>query len=460
MSTNGKKKKWWIWALVGLVALLLVAVFVKNRGKKVGTEVTLEKVAPRTIIETVTASGKIYPEKEVKISSDVSGEVIALYVKEGDTVKAGQLLAKINPDTYLPTIRRGQASVASSKAQEASSAAAINSAKSQIAQTEAQLKLAQQTQNRNKQLYNDGVISKADLEASQANLDGLTASLNAAKSALAQASSNAQASKYGTSSAKASLDEMKTSLNKTMIYAPVSGIVSRLNVEKGERVLGTIQMSGTEIMTIANLNVIEVQVEVSENDIVRVQKGNSATIEIDAFYGEKFSGIVTEIANSASSATSSSSSTLNTGQVTNFVVKIRMDYDSYKSKIEKNRPFPFRPGMSAAVEINTEKVENTLAVPIQSVTTRERKNKDDKYKRDTTVKSNDLMEVVFLQSGDTAKMVQVKTGIQDDEFIQILEGLKADDVVITGPYSVVSRKLKQGDAIVETKKSENDKSDK
>ena len=228
---------------------------------------------------------------------------------------------------------------------------------------------------------------------------------------------------------------MKTSLNKTFIYAPVDGVISSLNVEKGERVVGTIQMSGTEMMTIANLNVIEVQVEVSENDIVRVSKGDLAEIDVDAFYGKKFSGVVTEIANSSSTASTAAAS-LNSDQVTNFVVKIRMDFDSYKDMIKKGQPFPFRPGMSASVEINTNTESGIVTVPIQSVTTRE----DPKMKSDTASKKKaNLVEVVFVQSADTAKMVQVKTGIQDDEFIQILEGLKGDEIIITGPYSTVSR---------------------
>lgn len=445
-----KKKKWWLWSLIVIVLGLLVYAIIEGKKGGKGISVTVEKAALRDIKETVTASGRIYPEKEVKISSDVSGEVIGLYVKEGDTVKAGQLLAKINPDTYLPTIKRAQASVSSSKAQENTALAQITGAEAQVKQVQAQVDLAQKTNDRNKQLFEDGVISKADMESSQANLRGLQANLNSAKANLKQARSNAQASLYGTASAQASLKETQTSLNKTMIYAPVDGIVSKLNIEKGERVLGTIQMSGTEIMTIANLSAIEVQVEVSENDIVRVNKGNPATIEVDAYYGEKFTGVVTEIANSASSLSSTgASATLNTGQVTNFIVKIRMDYDSYKSKIVANKPFPFRPGMSASVEINTTSVKDAVSVPIQCVTTREKK---DTMNTDTAFSDDKIMEVVFVKSADTVKQVQVKTGIQDDKYIQVLSGLNAGDEVVTGPYSTVSRTLKSGDAItVETK---------
>ncbi len=450
---RNNKRKWWIIGLVSLVVILIVAAVINGKNKPKGQAVTFEKVSERTIKEIVSASGKIFPENEVKISSDVSGDIIALYVKEGDTVKAGQLLAKINPDSYLPSVQRGQASVKSSSTQEAVSRSQINSAKAQIEEVNARLTNARQTYKRNKQLFDDGVISKADLEASQASLDGLIANAKSAEAGLKQAQENATASKYGTQSAKASLDELKTSLNKTFIYAPVDGVISSLNVEKGERVVGTIQMSGTEMMTIANLNVIEVQVEVSENDIVRVSKGDLAEIDVDAFYGKKFTGVVTEIANSSSTAATAAAS-LNSDQVTNFVVKIRMDFDSYKDMIKKGQPFPFRPGMSASVEINTNTESGIVTVPIQSVTTRE----DPKMKSDTASKKKaNLVEVVFVQSADTAKMVQVKTGIQDDEFIQILEGLKGDEIIITGPYSTVSRILKQGDKVHKEEKKTEDK---
>lgn len=446
-----KNKKWMIWGLVALVLLLIIGTYIKNKSTPKGVEVTVEKVGLHNIKEIVTASGKIFPENEVKISSDVSGEIVGLYVKEGDTVKAGQLLVKINPDSYIPSVKRGQASVKSSQTQEAVSQTQILNARAQLAQVNAQLTNARQIHTRNEKLYDEGVISKADLEASQASLDGLIANKKVAEAGIKQAEQNATASVYGTQSAKASLQELQTSLDRTSIYAPTDGVISSLNVEKGERVVGTIQMTGTEMMTIANLSSIEVQVEVSENDIVRVSKGDSALIEVDAFYGRKFDGIVTEIANSAISATTASA-TLNTDQVTNFRVKIRMSVESYKEMIEPGKPFPFRPGMSASVEINTNVVNNVVAVPIMAVTTREdpdQKNKD---------KKTDLVEVVFLQNTDTARMVRVKTGIQDDEFIQILEGINEGEMLVTGPYSTVSRELKPGSKInIGAKKSSKDK---
>jgi len=450
---NNNKRKWWLISLISVVIILIVIAYIKGRQRPKGIGVTTELVTTRDIKEVVTASGKIFPENEVKISSDVSGEIIGLYVKEGDTVKAGQLLAKINPDSYLPSVRRGQATVKGSRAQELASQSQIKMAQAQLDEVNSRLENTRKTHNRNTKLYADGVISKSDLEASQSTLDGLIASANSAKAAIKQAQTNASSSQYNTQSANASLDEMKTSLNKTFIYAPVDGIISSLKVEKGERVVGTIQMSGTEMMTIANLSAIEAQVEVSENDIVRVHKGDSAVIEIDAFYGKKFTGVVTEIANSsttASSLSTSGSTSLNSDQVTNFIVKVRLNYVSYKSLIKPDEPFPFRPGMSVSVEINTKTEKNVLAVPIQSVTTRE--NPAFSKEALKNGKKADLIEVAFIQKGDSVNMIPVQTGIQDDEYIYIKQGLQKGDRVVSGPYSAISRTLKQGDKVYEDKK--------
>ncbi len=450
---NKNKRKWWLISLISIVIILIVIAYIKGRQRPKGIGVTTELVNTRDIKEVVTASGKIFPENEVKISSDVSGEIIGLYVKEGDTVKAGQLLAKINPDSYLPSVRRGQATVKGSRAQEMASQSQIKIAQAQLDEINSRLENARKTHNRNTKLYADGVISKSDLEASQSTLDGLIASANSAKAAIKQAQTNASSSQFNTQSANASLDEIKTSLNKTFIYAPVDGIISSLKVEKGERVVGTIQMSGTEMMTIANLSAIEAQVEVSENDIVRVHKGDSAVIEIDAFYGKKFTGVVTEIANSSTTASSLSttgSTSLNSDQVTNFIVKVRLNYASYKSLIKPDEPFPFRPGMSVSVEINTSTEKNVLAVPIQSVTTRE--NPAFSKEALKNGKKADLIEVAFIQKGDSVNMIPVHTGIQDDEYIYIKQGLQKGDRVVTGSYSAISRTLKQGDKVHEDKK--------
>lgn len=442
-SSNIKKKKksnrWWIWLLLALFIGLMVFAYFKNKNKPKGEKVTTEKVSTRTIHETVSASGKIFPEKEIKISSDVSGEIVELQVMEGDSVRAGQLLAKINPDTYLSAVERGNASVNNARSQVAMSQAQIETSKAQIEQIEANLANATKIHNRNIELKNQGVISQADFDLSLSNVNALQANLKSAKSNLNSSIQSSKAAEFTVKSAEASLKELRTSLSRTSIFAPSSGIISKLNVEEGERVVGTIQMAGTEMMRIANLSEMEVQVDVSENDILRVSLGDTADIEVDAYLDKKFKGIVTEIANSASNTGATTIQTLSSDQVTNFVVKIRILAETYRDMISKGG-FPFRPGMSAAVEIYTETRNDILSVPISAVTTREDENKDSLVKS----KSNEFKEYVFLYSADTAKMVLVKSGIQDDTYIQILTGLEGGEEVITGPYATVSRKLKQG----------------
>jgi len=289
------------------------------------------------------------------------------------------------------------------------------------------------------ELKKQGVISQADFDVSLANVQALQANLRSAKSNLNSSIQSTKASEFTVKSSEAALKELRTSLSRTSIYAPSSGIISKLNVEAGERVVGTIQMAGTEMMRIANLSRMEVQVDVSENDILRIRLGDTAEIEVDAYLDKKFKGTVTEIANSASNTGSTALQTLSSDQVTNFVVKIRIIADTYKEMVIQGR-FPFRPGMSAAVEIFTNTKEDIVSVPISAVTTREDEKKDSTIK----VKVNEFKEFVFLYSADTAKMVEVKSGIQDDNFIEILRGLDLADEVITGPYATVSRKLKSG----------------
>lgn len=440
-SLKGKKKtnRWWIWALLALFLALLVFAYFKNKNKPKGEKVTTEKVTRRTIRETVSASGKIFPEKEIKISSDVSGEVVELKIMEGDSVKAGQLLARIDPDTYVSAVERGNASLNNAKSQVSISQAQIEGSKAQIEQIEANLANANKIHTRNTELKRQGVISQADFDVSLANVQALEANLRSAKSNLNSSIQSTKASEFSVKSSEATLKELRTSLSRTSIYAPSSGIISKLNIEAGERVVGTIQMAGTEMMRIANLNEMEVQVDVSENDILRIRLGDTADIEVDAYLDKKFQGTVTEIANSASNTGGTTMQTLSSDQVTNFVVKIRIIADTYKDMITAGR-FPFRPGMSAAVEIYTNTKPDIISVPISAVTTREDENKDSTIK----VKTNDFREYVFLYSADTAKMVLVKSGIQDDNFIEILEGLTVDEEVITGPYATVSRKLKSG----------------
>ncbi len=416
--------------LIAAVVLLVALVVAKKQGwigsDKNQLEVEIGEVVSRTIVETVTASGKIQPETEVKISSEVSGEIIALPVKEGDFVEEGQLLVRINPDLYESAITRATA--------------AVNSAKSALSQAKAQFIEAEKSYERNKKLYKDQVISSADFDASQRTFTVAELSVDAAR--------------FQLKSAEANLDEAMKNLKRTTIKAPSSGTISVLNVELGERVVGTAQMTGTEMLRVANLEVMEVLVEVNENDIVRVKLNDSASIEVDAFLDEEFIGVVTEIANSANTVGTSAD------QVTNFDVKIRILKSSYEHLIKKGIN-PFRPGMTATVDIKTKQVKNVIAVPIQAVTTRTDTTENAKSYQLKTDEEGEAeeestageFEVVFVQNGDKTKIRVVKTGVQDDEFIEVTQGLKVGDKIVVGPYDVVSKKLKNGSKIkVDTKK--------
>lgn len=474
-----RKKRTLLYVLLGVFALLVVAAVVKARQKPKGEEVTVEKAEKRTIKETVSASGKIFPETEVKISSDVSGEIIELYVKEGDSVTVGQVLAKIKPDEYQSALEQGQASVGTARSQREISSSNVQGSTAQIEQLKAdrqrvlaQLDVARNTHQRNEKLYKEGVISTSEFETSQSNLKSAEsavaaseASLRSAESNLASAQAGVRVSEYGINNANAQLKVLRTSLQKTIVTAPVSGIISKLNVEKGERVVGTLQMAGTEMMRVANLRSMEVQVDVSENDILKVALNDDADIEVDAYLGRKFKGKVTEIANSASNVGSIGGVSLNTDQVTNFVVKIRVDPASYADLLKDGRRYPFRPGMSASVDIFTHTAEGTLSVPIISVTARDEDKEEDKDKKDDEdeksasaeasagKKDNDVIkEIVFVVSGDTVGVREVKTGIQDNDYIEILSGIQEGETIVTGPYSAIARKLKGGSRITVTDK--------
>lgn len=470
-----RKKRTLLYVLIGVFVLLIVAAAWKARQKPKGEEVNAEKVQRRTVREMVGASGKIFPETEVKISSDVSGEVVELYVKEGDSVTVGQVLAKIKPDEYQSALEQGQASVSTARAQRQISTSTVQGSNAQIEQLRAdksrataQLETARNTHRRSEQLYKDGVISTAEFETALGNLraaeSGVAASeasLRSAASSLASARENVRVSDYGINSANARLKELRTSLQKTIITAPVSGIVSKLNIERGERVLGMLQMTGTEIMRIANLRSMEVQVDVVENDILKVSVGDETDIEVDAYLGRKFKGKVSEISSSASNVGMAGAS-LNTDQVANFVVKIRVDPASYLDLVGDGRRYPFRPGMSAAVDIYTHTADSTLTLPLIAVTARD----DDKDKKveakagaTTPVASSQIKEIVFVVSGDTVAVREVKTGIQGNEFIEILSGVQEGEMVVTGPYSAVSRKLKSGARIIVTDKKVGDAKD-
>ena len=457
MTTKKQKsRKWLVPVLIIGIGALIAAAYFKGQGKPRGIEVTVEEADNRTILEKVTASGKIFPETEVKISSDVSGEIVELYVQEGDSVYTGQVLAKIDPDTYESTVERGRASVNSAKANKAASATQIESSKAQIQQIQAQLTNAKTVHDRNVKLLSEGVISQVEFDQSLSALQGLVANMRASEATLESAKKNVEGASYSVQSAEATLREMRTSLSRTIIKSPTNGIVSSLSVEQGERVVGTMQMAGTEMMRIANLSAMEVQVDVSENDILRVSLNDKVDIEVDAYLDRKFSGYVTEIANSASNIGGAAS--LNTDQVTNFVVKVRVDSESYKDLLGPNKRYPFRPGMSASVDIKTETMDDVLAIPIQAVTVREKE--DDKDNKKKKAANDELEEVVFVMEADTVRMVNVTTGIQDDEYILVTSGLEKGEVIVTGPYSAISKKLDQGDAVrVKEEKEKNDDED-
>ncbi|MGE5355174.1 MAG: efflux RND transporter periplasmic adaptor subunit [Deltaproteobacteria bacterium] len=435
-----KKNKKWIYIGIGIVVLLLiVAALIKGKSSTKPEIVTVEEVKERVIKEKVSGSGKVYPELEVKISSDVSGEIVKLYCKEGDSVKANQVLALVNPDTYESVLQRTKAGLDNSKAQLANARSMVMANKAQREQILAQLENARKIYTRNKTLHDQKVISDAELENAYSNMKSLEANLKSADANILSAEEGSRAAQYTVKSFEASLDEASKQLKKTTIISPIDGVITMLAVEEGERVVGTIQMAGTEMMRISNMKNMEVSVEISENDILKVKKGDTAVIEVDAYINKKFTGHVVEVANSASDI---SNAALNTDKVTNFIVKVRIDSKSYSDKALGSASFPFRPGMSATVDIFTSSVEKAISVPIQSVTTRP---KDENKKETDDI--DDLNEVVFVADKDTVKMMVVKTGIQDDEFIEIKEGLKPGQKVVTGPYNTISKDLKGGSKI-------------
>ena len=445
-----------IWTVIACVIVLLGLFALKNCSGNKATDVTIEPAKRRNIIELVSANGKIQPEVEVKISSDVSGEIVELFVKEGDKVTKGDLLCKINPLIYESNLTRMAATLNGSKANLANSKARLEQIKANYVNAEASFQ-------RNKKLMDQGAISQADFDAALAAYEGAKADVKAAEETVS-------ASDFSVKSSEASLKEANDNLLKTNIYAPVSGTVSKLNKEKGERVVGTAQMEGTEIMRLANLNEMEVSVDVNENDIVRVHLNDTSLIEVDAYLDRKFKGIVTEIANSANTVG------VTAEQVTNFTVKIRILQESYADLIDANKKIPpFRPGMSATVDIQTKHGNHIITVPIQSVTTRtdsteveknEKPKKQDDEEGDIVIQNDrdkstanaedetKAKECVFVILDGKAKKVLVKTGIQDNDYIEIISGIKEGDEVVSGPYSAISKKLKDGAALKKVEKNE------
>lgn len=417
------KKKTVILLIIAVIIIVLLLVFTKTGvfgNKNEGKEVEVATVNQITVVETVSATGKIQPEIEVKISSEVSGEIIELPIKEGQVVKKGDLLVRINPDLYTSGLNRSVASLSGSKAG--------------LSQADAQFAEAKANYDRNKTLFDKGIISRSDWDK--------------AVSSYAVAQATKQSAYYNVQSAAATVNEAKDNLGRTTIYAPADGTISSLGVELGERVLGTQQMTGTEILRVANLNNMEVEVDVNENDIVKISVGDSARVEVDAYLKKEFKGTVTSISNSASAD-------LTADQVTNFKVKVRILKESY-ADLTEGKPVsysPFRPGMTATVDIITKRKENVVAVPISAVV----------VKSDTaatvkpvvmaedgqapTPKSDKKFECVFVKDGDKAKIRVIKTGIQDDTNIEISSGLKKGDVVIVGPYATVTKDLNSGDIV-------------
>ena len=421
--------------LIGATVILVIVLIVLSKKGVIGTkekmtEVEVAKADTMEIVETVSATGKIQPEIEVKISSEVSGEIIALPVKEGQVVKKGDLLVKINPDLYTSGYNRTIAGLSQTKAGLSQADATFNESKSNY--------------DRSKTLYDKGIISKSDWDK--------------AVSAFENAKAAKQSAYYNVQSASATVSEAKDNLGRTTIYAPADGTISMLNVELGERVLGTQQMTGTEILRVANLNNMEVEVDVNENDIVKINVGDSAKVEVDAYLKKKFKGIVTSISNSAST-------TLTADQVTNFKVKVRILKESYQDLLA-GKPAtysPFRPGMTATVDIITKRKANVLAVPISAVVVKsdtaavKKLEVDDPNSEENKVKpkSDKKYECVFVKVGDKSKIRIIKTGIQDDTNIEVTEGLKKGDVIITGPYTTVTKDLNSGDKVKIADKNKN-----
>ena len=391
------------------------------------------KIQNRTIISTVSANGKIRPEAEVKISADVSGEIKELYVQEGDTVREGQLLLKINPDLYVTAKDRAQAGLSSSQSN-------YKTSEAQLTQTKARLKEQEVVYQRNQNLFDQGVLSKAEWDAAKTVYQVAKSEVTAAEQRLA-------AAKFGIDNSRASLNEANKALGRTSIFAPSDGVVSALNNEKGERVVGTAQMAGTEIMIISNFNNMEVIVDVNENDILNVKKGDTALVEVDAYNERPFKAIVTEIAKSAKNAGNAMSS----DQVTNFEVKIRLLKSSYMDLLALSDA-PFLPGMSANVEIQTQVKTKVPSLPIEAIGTR--------TEEDTTTRDERKDEVIFsIEEGKAVKHV-IQTGIQDSRYIEIVSAIKGIEEVIVGPYDAISKKLKKGSRVTISTASKNDKLEK
>jgi HlyD family secretion protein len=433
----------WILIVVGVLAVLFVGAKMLGGSSKTGTKVTAEKAQKRTIIETVNASGKVYPEVEVKISPDISGEIVELNVQEGDSVKRGQVLARIYADIYSSQRDEAAARVTQSQATVANSEASINALKAQLDQ-------AKLTYDRYKGLHDEKVISDAEFEQYETQYRTAQSQYNAAQQ-------NIRSLRAATQSTRTSLEAANKNLSRTLLVSPMNGVISSLSVKKGERVAGNSFALGTEMMRVAEMDVMEVRVDVGENDIVKVNIGDSADVEVEAYNNRKFKGVVTQIASSTKTAQTA------TGDVTNYEVRIRIDPSSYSDLVDPSKPkkFPFRPGMNASADIKTKRKDNVVSVPIASVAARvkgsdksvadEKKEKEkskDPNAEEVNVSGDDLEEVVFVIKQDgTVEKRTVTTGIQDVNYIEITTGLKEGEQIVTAPFDAVNKTMKSGDKV-------------
>lgn len=440
--------------------LLSAATIAGSCGNNKGTEVAVEEVTGRNVVETVTASGKIQPEVEVKLSPEISGEITELNVNEGDQVKKGDLLMRIRPEIYESTVNQMAAALNQARSNTAT-------AEARLGQVRAQLEGLEASYNRTRQLYEDQVISNAEYDQAVSDYEAM-------KAQVAAAEQEVDAARFNAAAAQARMKEASQNLDRTIIYAPVDGTVSKLNVEIGETVLGTSQMAGTELMRISNLSTMEVLVEVNENDITRISLGDTADITVDAFLGEEFSGVVTEIASSANNIGTATDQIANIDEVTNFNVKVRISADSYQHLMEgksSDLPSPFRPGLSASVDIQTESASGVMSVPIQSVTIRDdsdretdtasqpggQENGDQQQngnnQQGSSAADNDaadaVKEVVFVynEGEETVTVTPVVTGIQDDRYIEIKSGLEEGQQVVVAPFLAISKTLRDGSRV-------------
>lgn len=449
---KGKKVYWIIGSTIGLLAVLIGLSKMGIIGNDKSIKVVVEILGKKDIIETVSASGKIYPVSEVKLSPDVSGEITELYVEEGDSVHKGQILAAINSIIYKSMVTKANAQLNQTQS-------SVNNANALMEQAKAQLEQAKATYLRNKSLFDEEVISAAEFETAQASYKAAQATYSASLESI-------QGNKYGVESARANVNEAQQSLQRTTIYSPMNGIVSKLFVKKGERVVGTAQMAGTEIMRIADMSRMKVEVEVGENDIQKVKIGDTSNVEVEAYPSKVFKGLVTQISQSSTATGVQQSLSSLTDQVTNYTVSIELLPESYSSMYQDlNGRFPFRPGMSASVEIITRKQLQITALPINAVTTRE---EEDTLNENSSKKNERIKEYVFtINANNKTELREVQTGIQDNENIEIVSGVKLGEKIVIAPFSAIARTLKKNvkvkvvskKELFESKTNENDAED-